>query len=183
MATQPTKIDVYSDGVLTLGEKRYRCELGKSGVTEAKTKKKGDGATPNGEYTIRMVYYRPDTIDGKPKTKLNAKKLTPGDGWSDDANDPDHYNKFVTLPYSGSHENLWRKDRLYNLVIPLGYNDNPAVPGKGSAIFMHVAREALTPTRGCIALAESDLRQLLTQVTPTTTVIIHLGSSPKTTAE
>ncbi len=52
---------------------------------------------------------------------------------------------------------LWRADHVYDLIVPLGYNDDPVVPGKGSAIFMHVAKPDYAPTEGCVALALPDL--------------------------
>ena len=75
------------------------------------------------------------------------------DGWCDDSKDKD-YNKFVKLTdsYNASHEKLWRDDHLYDVIITIGYNDEEPVPGKGSAIFIHVARPEFTPTAGCVAL-------------------------------
>jgi L,D-peptidoglycan transpeptidase YkuD (ErfK/YbiS/YcfS/YnhG family) len=57
-----------------------------------------------------------------------------------------------------------REDHLYDIVLVLGYNDRPRVRGKGSAIFVHLAREGLTPTAGCIAFSRRDLRALLAEL-------------------
>ena len=86
--------------------------------------------------------------------------ITPASGWCDAADDPS-YNRPVPLPWRSSAERLWRDDDLYDLLVPLGYNDSPPRPGAGSAIFLHAARPGLTPTEGCIALRQPDLRQLL----------------------
>ncbi len=75
----------------------------------------------------------------------------------------------LTLPPAGggdvavpaSYEELWREGHVYDVVIPLGYNDSPVIPGKGSAIFLHVAKPDYAPTEGCVALALSDLLELL----------------------
>src|SRR3546814_5636749 len=75
--------------------------------------------------------------------------------------DPLHYNRLVRLPFAASHERMWRDDGLYDLVVEIGYNDMPPVPGLGSAIFLHLARPDWGPTDGCVALARDDLLAVL----------------------
>ena len=82
------------------------------------------------------------------------------DGWCDDPGHP-AYNRPVRLPINASAEALWRDDALYDIIGVLGWNDDPVVPGRGSAIFLHVARPDYAPTEGCIALALDDLRRVL----------------------
>ncbi len=89
--------------------------------------------------------------------------MKPEDSWSDDQGEPG-YNRLVALPCRGTHERLWRADRVYDLIVELGYNDDPVIAGRGSAIFMHVARADYSPTEGCVALAEGDLREVLKQL-------------------
>jgi len=161
---------VKSKRILTLGGKEYRCALGRSGVND--NKKEGDGATPVGCFPMRELFYRPDRFDVPPQTGLLVRVLSKDDGWSDDANLPE-YNTFVKLPYEGSHEKLWRNDNLYDLIVPLGYNDNPPVSGKGSAIFMHIAHEEYSPTEGCIALSKKDLLEILADIDSSTQVCIE----------
>ena len=108
---------------------------------------------------MRRVYFRADKGPA-PETGLPVVALRPEDGWCDDAEAPE-YNRLVPLPRAGSHERLWRQDDLYDLIVELGYNDDPVVAGKGSAIFMHIARPGYLPTEGCVALAEADLREVL----------------------
>lgn len=125
----------------------------------AADKREGDGASPIGRWPARRVFYRPDKRP-PPETGLPAIGLKPEDGWSDDPAEPS-YNRLVNLPCRGSHERLWREDGLYDLIVELGYNDDPVVAEMGSAIFLHVARGGYAPTEGCIALAEEDLREVL----------------------
>ena len=103
----------------------------------------------------------------------NARKILiiDDDGWCDDPVDR-NYNRLVTLPSRRSAEGLKRADQLYDLVLVLGYNDRPRVRGKGSAIFVHLARPGLSPTDGCIALSPHDLRMLLTELRPDSTIVI-----------
>jgi L,D-peptidoglycan transpeptidase YkuD (ErfK/YbiS/YcfS/YnhG family) len=88
--------------------------------------------------------------------------IDPSDGWSDDPRDG-FYNQAVPLPHAYSYERLWREDAIYDLIVPLGYNDDPPIPGLGSAIFLHCARPDYSPTEGCVAVALSDLLRLVAE--------------------
>jgi len=140
------------------------CALGKNGVIDAPEGAEGDGKTPLGTYPFRRVFYRPDKEEA-PLTLLPTEPLSPELGWCDDPESP-HYNKLVRLPFGPSHEKLWRDDELYDLVLVLGHNDDPVVPGLGSAIFMHVAKEGFKPTLGCVALEAATLRRFLRLIKP-----------------
>jgi len=145
-----------------------RAALGRAGVASAK--REGDHKTPAGSFPMRQVLYRPDRL-AAPATRLPVRALTPADGWCDAPEDP-NYNRLVELPYGASHEVLWREDEIYDLVVPLGYNDDPVVPGLGSAIFLHVARADWSGTEGCVALARAELLAVLAEVDPTSRVVV-----------
>lgn len=149
--------------------KRYRCAIGKGGITS--NKREGDGCTPAGSFPLRACWVRADRLRA-PETKLPLHTLTRQDGWCDDAAHT-QYNRHVSLPFAGSHEPLWREDGVYDLIVPLGYNDGPVVPGKGSTIFLHVATPEFSGTEGCVALAKGDLWTLLTRLTPNTLITIE----------
>jgi L,D-peptidoglycan transpeptidase YkuD (ErfK/YbiS/YcfS/YnhG family) len=169
-----TDLHVYADGVAVWKGRRLRCALGKGGVGEAK--REGDGMTPAGTWPMRRLLYRPDRLP-RPRTGLPATALTPGDGWCDDPADP-RYNLPVTLPCGASAETLWREDGVYDLIVPLGYNDDPVIPGRGSAIFLHVARPGYEPTEGCVALACDDLLRLLAEADAGARVIVAAAQAP-----
>jgi len=135
----------------------FRCALGRSGIGHKTSE--GDGITPIGHFPLRRLWYRADRLD-VPETGLLTRVISEADGWCD-APDDLHYNQHVTLPFETSCENLWRDDGLYDLIIEIGYNDAPVIPGKGSAIFMHVARKGFEPTEGCVALKREDLLDVL----------------------
>jgi L,D-peptidoglycan transpeptidase YkuD (ErfK/YbiS/YcfS/YnhG family) len=146
--------------VLNWGAGPRRCAIGPAGI--ARKLSEGDGVTPCGVFALRQVFYRADRI-AKPDCVLPARPTVKTDGWCDAAEDS-NYNRLVTLPYPASAENLWREDHLYDLVAVIGFNDQPVVPGKGSAIFLHLAKPDYLPTQGCVALAELDLRAALGQL-------------------
>ncbi len=140
------------------------CALGRAGVVGAGDKKEGDGKTPTGTYPFRRVFYRPDKMVA-PACALEATPISTEFGWCDDPSST-HYNNLVRLPFAASHEKMWRDDTLYDLVLVIGHNDDPPVPGLGSAIFVHIAKEGFEPTEGCIALGEPALLTLLRAIKP-----------------
>ena len=157
-----TDIRVTPQGWLILPGRRFSCALGRGGI--ARDKHEGDGVTPAGVWPLRELFYRADRLT-PPRSSLSATPIGRDWGWCDDATHPD-YNRRVTLPHPARCESLWRVDALYDVVMVLGYNDSPIVPGRGSAIFLHVARPGLTPTEGCIALGLGDLLAVLQALAP-----------------
>lgn len=151
-----------SSGLLSWAGGEMRCALGRTGIRA--DKREGDGATPAGVFPLRRLLYRPDRL-ALPTTSLETLAIRPDDGWCDDPADP-RYNRPVRLPYPARHEALWRDDRLYDLVVVLGHNDDPVVPGRGSAVFLHVAAADYAPTAGCVAVATGDLLDLLAACRP-----------------
>ncbi len=153
-----------SDGRFQIPGREFRCALGPAGVIAAAEKREGDGSTPMGAWPMRRLLYRPDRGPAPP-TALPVQAIQPGDGWCDAPGDP-NYNRPVTLPYPASAERMWRGDGLYDLVVVLGHNDDPPVPGLGSAIFLHLAKPDYAPTEGCVALARPDLEAVLALAGP-----------------
>jgi L,D-peptidoglycan transpeptidase YkuD (ErfK/YbiS/YcfS/YnhG family) len=153
-----------ADGQLDIGGRKVRCALGPAGLKPAADKREGDLASPIGVWPIRQVLYRPDR-GGQPKTALPATPIAQDDGWCDASNDP-AYNRPVKLPYPASAETMWRDDHLYDLVVVLGHNDDPVVPGLGSCIFLHLAKDDYAPTHGCVAVTRPDLDELLAKAKP-----------------
>ena len=138
-------------GTLVWNGKSFPCTLGRSGVSAAK--REGDGASPAGCFALRAMFYRADRMD-RPATRLPCAATARDDGWCDAPDDP-AYNRKVRLPYKASAETLWRDDALYDIVVVLGHNDDPVVPGAGSAIFLHLARDDGGPTEGCVGVSRA----------------------------
>ena len=148
---------VHPDGLVMLGSRCWRAAIGRGFVRV--DKQEGDGATPAGILPLRRVLYRADRL-APPKSAAPREPIAPDDGWCDDPSHRD-YNRMIRLPHPARHEDLWRSDPLYDVIGVLGWNDDPPVPGSGSAMFLHVARPDLAPTQGCVALKLADLLDLL----------------------
>ena len=144
------------------------CALGRGGVRRAK--REGDGATPAGLSRVIRGFYRADRLR-RPRTALPLRPIRAGDGWCDD---PAHrcYNRLVQRPFAGGHERLWRDDAVYDIVLELDWNRRPIRRGRGSAIFLHIARPGFTSTDGCVAISLAGMRRLLPRLRPGVSFVI-----------
>ena len=143
--------------------------VGKRGVGHKK--REGDHITPLGNYPLRKVLFRPDRVM-LPNTKLPSQEIQPDDGW---CNETDHlnYNMLVKLPFNGTHEIMWRNDHVYDILVIIGYNDNPIISGQGSAIFIHLAHFDFRPTEGCVGVSIETMKKILNFATLKSRVIIQ----------
>ncbi len=158
------------------GEKAWPCTIGKNGTIAAHEKIEGDGKTPLGSWEILKVLYRADRISLEERATINKYlaifPLCQRDGWCDESEDP-YYNQAVMIPYTSRFEYLWRdQENTYDLIVILKYNIDPVISGRGSAIFMHVAKPGLTPTEGCVALERDNLLELLSLLQGSTQITI-----------
>ena len=151
-----------------VGDFKFKCCIGINGLT--KFKKEGDGKTPKGTFKIEHLYFRKDRIK-KPLTKLKCIKINRNMGWCDDVKEK-NYNKLIKINKKFSHEKLFRKDKKYDLLIPIKYNFKKPIIGKGSCIFIHLTSD-YKPTAGCIALKEKDLLILLKLINKNSKIIIN----------
>jgi len=169
-------------GVLSLREKRsdgrwaavlsgIPVTLGKNGIGKTK---EGDGRTPSGVYPLGSAFGTADKPDG---LKLSYKQTTKQDYWIDDPASSD-YNRPAT--YAGNPDRRWHSyerlyQPLYKYAMVVRYNEDPVVPGKGSAIFLHLWRGPDKPTAGCIAMSERNLLRLMTELDPERSPAIAIG--------
>jgi L,D-peptidoglycan transpeptidase YkuD (ErfK/YbiS/YcfS/YnhG family) len=156
-------------GRLEAAGRVFDVSLGRNGIRT--DKREGDGATPAGIFKLQHLLWRADRL-ARPKTRLPTNPILARMGWCDDPADF-RYNRPVSLPWPASAECLWRQDHLYDLVLVTSHNQNPVVPGAGSAVFIHLQREDKGPTAGCIALQRLDLLEFLEHAGPETE--IHIG--------
>jgi len=172
IVTKKAKIDpngVFPQGRLRAGSLTLPCAIGRTGIRHSK--REGDGATPVGRWPLLFGFYRADRL-ARPKAYAQFDALDQGLGWCDDAASP-AYNRPVRLPFAPSHEDMWREDGLYDLVIVLGQNLKVRHKGGGSAIFLHCARPEFSPTAGCVALRPQDFRRLLPRLSKKTVLIVR----------
>lgn len=163
---KPLDMVVTPMGLRFLG-RLFPCTIGRGGIVNRK--REGDGGTPAGVHRIVGMLYRPDRM-ARPTDW--ALPIGPGDLWSDDVRDED-YNQMVRAPHPFSHEALRRADPLYDLVLITDWNWPQAVPGRGSAIFMHRWRRPGAPTAGCVALAPLDLLWIARRLRPQSRLIVR----------
>jgi L,D-peptidoglycan transpeptidase YkuD (ErfK/YbiS/YcfS/YnhG family) len=149
--------------------RRFPCAIGRGGITD--TKREGDGATPRGTHRLVGMLYRPDRLAAGQLPDW-ALPIGPGDLWSDDGDDPD-YNLMVRAPHPFHHERLTRPDPLYDLILITDWNWPQAIPGKGSAIFIHTWRSPRFPTAGCVAFAQPDLLWIANRIRHETRLIVR----------
>jgi L,D-peptidoglycan transpeptidase YkuD (ErfK/YbiS/YcfS/YnhG family) len=143
-------------GWLVAGPLRIPCALGPAGIVRAK--REGDGGTPAGRYALLWGYFRPD----RPRPPAGGVPLHPlrrDSGWCEDPASR-NYNRPVRAPSRDATDRMWRDDGLYDLAFVLDQNFSKRAKGRGSAIFLHVARADLTPTAGCIAIPAAAMRRL-----------------------
>ncbi|WP_157057334.1 L,D-transpeptidase [Loktanella sp. 3ANDIMAR09] len=148
--------------------RRFPRTIGRGGLTPAATKAEGDMATPRGVHHIVDMLYRADRM-AQPAPW--ARPIGPHDLWSDDPAHPD-YNHLVRAPYTHSCESLRRADPMYDLILVTDWNYPAAVPGRGSAIFLHQWRGPGRPTAGCVAFRRDHLRWIAARLEPFNRLVI-----------
>jgi L,D-peptidoglycan transpeptidase YkuD (ErfK/YbiS/YcfS/YnhG family) len=158
-----------SAGLLSAGPIQLPVALGRGGIKA--NKREGDGATPRGHFRLLRLWWRKDRLR-RPRTGLPARPIHTRDAWSEDPADR-AYNRHVVRPTGQPGDRLWRDDHLYDLIIELDHNARPRVSGRGSAVFIHVARSGFAPTAGCVALARPSLVRLLSRLRPGAEVVIE----------
>jgi L,D-peptidoglycan transpeptidase YkuD (ErfK/YbiS/YcfS/YnhG family) len=157
-----------SRGLLLAGPLAIRVIIGRSGIRA--NKREGDGATPRGRFRLRRLWWRPDRR-ARPATQLPIRRIDPSIAWCEDPSDR-RYNRPFRRCAGEAGDRLWRDDRLYDVVIEIDHNTQPRIAGRGSAVFIHLARPNGSPTAGCVALAPAALHRLLARLGPKTRIEI-----------
>ena len=150
-------IFVKNKHTLQVDEFKFKCCIGKKGVT--KRKKEGDKKTPKGVFEIENLYFRKDRKE-KPLTSLKCVEIKKSMGWCNDTSFQKKYNKLIKIEKKIKYEKLKRKDYKYDFLIPIKYNFKRPIVGLGSCIFIHLTKN-YKPTAGCVALKEKDFLIML----------------------
>jgi L,D-peptidoglycan transpeptidase YkuD (ErfK/YbiS/YcfS/YnhG family) len=154
-------------GWLVAGPWTLPVALGRGGIMA--NKREGDGATPRGIFHPLRLWWRSDR-GPRPATHLPVRRIRPDDGWCEDPSDR-CYNRPVRVA-AGLADRLMRADALYDLIVEIDHNTRPRTAGRGSAVFIHVARPGFAPTAGCVALTAPALRRLIARLGPKTRIVI-----------
>ena len=145
--------------------------VGRAGIAEFDKKREGDGMTPRGVFPLKLVFGYAASVD----SRMPYRQATAEDAWIDEPSSP-RYNLWVKgIPTKESHEKMRRDDHLYRLGVVVGYNTDPVVAGRGSAIFLHIWKGPGQPTAGCVAMAEDDLERIVAWLDPAQKPQIILG--------
>jgi L,D-peptidoglycan transpeptidase YkuD (ErfK/YbiS/YcfS/YnhG family) len=158
-----------SQGLLRAGPFSLRVALGRAGIKA--DKREGDGGTPRGRFRPLRLWWRADRLP-RPRTLLRMRRIGPADAWCENPGDR-RYNHAFRRSANDSGDKLMRADHLYDLVIEIDHNTRPRIAGRGSAVFIHVARPGFAPTAGCVALRPNDLKTLVSRIGPNTRIVIH----------
>lgn len=142
--------------------------LGRGGILA--NKREGDGGSPRGVFHPRRLWWRADRHP-QPRTHLSVRRITPEDAWCEDPDDR-HYNRPVRLARARSGDRLMRGDHLYDFIVEIDHNTRPRIAGRGSAVFLHLARDNFGPTAGCVSMTKSSMLHLLRRLGPKTKIII-----------
>ena len=160
--------DHRTQGWLTVGCQTILVALGRGGILA--NKREGDGGTPRGDFRLVQLWWRADQHP-RPRTLLPVRRITRDIAWCEDPRDR-RYNRSFRRTAAAPGDRLWRADRLYDFIIEIDHNTRPRVAGRGSAVFLHVARPGFRPTAGCVAMTLPRLRWLLGRVGPKTRIAI-----------
>ncbi len=156
-------------GLLTAGPLALAVSLGRGGIRA--DKREGDGGTPRGLFRLRRLWWRADRAP-RPRTLLPVRPIRRDDAWSEDPADR-RYNRAFRRKPDENGDRLWRDDHLYDLIIEIDHNTRPRISKRGSAVFVHLAREGFSPTAGCVGLKRNSLMRLLERVGPRTWIHIR----------
>lgn len=155
-------------GWLMAGGLSHPVTLGRGGILA--DKREGDGGTPRGAFHPLRLWWRADR-HARPRTLLPVRRITATDAWSEDPGDR-RYNQPIRIAGDQPGDRLMRDDHLYDFIIEIDHNTKPRIAGRGSAVFLHLARQNFTPTAGCIGMTKSDMLRLLARIGPQTQIII-----------
>jgi L,D-peptidoglycan transpeptidase YkuD (ErfK/YbiS/YcfS/YnhG family) len=155
-------------GWLTVDGRTVPVALGRGGIKV--NKREGDGGTPRGSFRPRQLWWRADR-HRRPRTALPVRAIQPEDAWCENPRSR-HYNQPVRLKHGQDGDRLRRDDHLYDFIIEIDHNTAPRVAGRGSAVFLHLARADFSPTAGCVSMTKSAMLRLLERIGPQTRIVI-----------
>jgi len=151
--------------------------VGRNGLCPDELHYEGCGQTPIGVYTFNKAFGNGDD----PGCAIPYVQVGRNDYWSGDVRPGMHYNELVSLSDCPGldrsvSEHLADFGTEYRYCLNIGFNAD-AVPGKGSAIFLHCTHPRKSSTGGCVAIPEAEMKTLMQLVRPGCTVVIDYAEN------
>lgn len=131
---------------------------------------RGRRGTPKGSFHPRTLWWRADRHP-RPRTFLPTRAIRADDAWCENPRDR-HYNRPVRMDRDQAGDRLARADHLYDFIVEIDHNTSPRVSGRGSAVFLHLARDNFGPTAGCVSMTKEAMRHLLRSLGRKTKIVI-----------
>jgi len=142
--------------------------LGRGGILA--NKREGDGGTPRGTFHPLRIWWRGDRLP-RPTSRLPIRRIASDDAWCEDPADR-RYNRPIKLRGDAAGDRLTRDDHLYDAIVEIDHNSHPRIAGRGSAVFLHLARDNYGPTAGCVGMSRGALLRLIARLGPSTRIEI-----------
>lgn len=142
-------------------------ELLNGDIDMAKIKYEGDGNSPAGLFPLTASF----GTSSKPNAvELPYTRLAEFTECVDDVKSF-HYNRIVNRLQVGifdwkSSEKMLAMGEQYNLGVFVAYNSYPVEKGRGSCIFLHIWKDALSGTSGCTAMERRNLERIVAWASP-----------------
>ncbi|MGN1023986.1 MAG: L,D-transpeptidase [Lachnospiraceae bacterium] len=167
-AERTNQILLLLDHTLTLWEKGadWTCVYcsyagyGRNGLSE--NRHEGDGTTPVGDFALPLAF----GIRKNPGTALPYQPVGENSYWAEEG------NRYTESPVPVPGEHLASYDPQYRYAVFIAYNADPCIPGRGSAIFLHVRSEKTWKTAGCVSVTEENMIRLLHMLRPGARMLI-----------
>jgi L,D-peptidoglycan transpeptidase YkuD (ErfK/YbiS/YcfS/YnhG family)/predicted deacylase len=154
-------------GTLAIEDWCIPCTIGAGGLVQASFKREGDKRTPAGVFPLRYGFFDSKALPAFPRdlafpfVPLSSEMI-----WEEEGA---HYNRLV---FSREDERLDerlnrpRDGRLFDVIIPIGFNDAVPETGRGSALFIHAAGDDMRGTAGCIGVPREHMMDLVRRLEP-----------------
>lgn len=146
------RVYVYEKGESGQWEERFVTDgyLGRNGMSSNRST--GDKTTPIGLFELNTPFGQKPALEGFPDNYIQVDESYL---WSDAE------NRLVTgVTGYGEWVGTAGYADYYDYCLDMGYNRN-AVPGKGSALFLHCHGGGRTETSGCVSIEEERMIELM----------------------
>jgi L,D-peptidoglycan transpeptidase YkuD (ErfK/YbiS/YcfS/YnhG family)/predicted deacylase len=168
-------------GHLSIGSWTVPCVIGSGGLIPASEKREGDKCTPIGNFPLRYGLIDRVSLPDFPRDlAFPFAAQTDAMIWEEDG--PDYNRLVLANDDERRSERLTRRraEGLFDIIVPIGFNDAVPETGRGSALFIHGARPDMSGTAGCVAVSRENLIELAKRLEPGMAIDIDYETSGDT---